>query len=259
MSTNMKTLKTKLILLLISVSSLVFSQNKIPDTLIVNSKAGKIILIADSIVKFKTTNVQAIINKAIDQISDSLSITDTLKKKTKLPKDSIYYKVLKTKQTFLLQLKGGGAFAAGRFTPEFGFGIDFAPQRQDFYYKGQTQPAYTFINLSFSSFWFFEKPLNGPTEIFQNTFIESSLGNRINTSKATGFRLIDEISFGAGYLIKSEGDYFGPNTFKVFMTLVPKNSFIGFKPELYLTNNFKSAYFGLSFRLITPASRLFKP
>lgn len=252
-------LKINLIAILILSSSLAICQVKTPDTLVVNSKPGKIILISDSIVKFKTANVQSIINKAIDQIKDSLFVTDTLKKKTRLPKDSIYSKVLKTKKTFYPQLKAGGAFAAGRFAPELGFGIDFAPQRQDFYYKGSVQPNYTFINLSLSSLWFFEKPNNEVPEIYRNIFLEASFGNRINNSKATGVRLIDEFSFGAGYLIQQKGNYFEQNTLKLFLTFVPKNSFIGFKPEMYFYDNYKLSYLGMSIRFISPLRGLFKP
>lgn len=253
-------LKIHLFAFLLFSSSLAICQVKTPDTLVVNSKPGKIILISDSIAKFKTANVQSIINKAIDQIQDSLVVKDsTLKKKTRLPKDSLYSKILKTKQVFAIQLKGGGAFVVGKFTPEVGIGIDFAPQRQDFYWKRSHQGDYTFINLSISSLMFFEKPNNGPSQIFRNYFVEGSFGNRINNIKLTGVRLVDEFSFGVGYLVKQQGDYFGENTTKLFFTLVPKNSFIGFKPEMYLTNNFKTSYIGLSFRLITPISRLFKP
>lgn len=239
--------------------TMVLGQTSIPDTLLINTKQGKIILVSDSILNFKKLDTKKIIDKAISQIQDSIVLTDTTVKKQRLPKDSIYSKVLKKKEVFLLQLKGGGAFAAGRFTPTLGLGIDFAPQRQDFYWRNSKQPNYTFINLSLTSFWFFDKPLNGQNEIFQNNFLEGSFGNRINTSKVTGVRLIDEFSFGAGYLIKQRGNYFGENTTKLFITIVPKNSFVGFKPELYFTNSFRSTYLGLSFRLITPGSKLFKP
>jgi hypothetical protein len=256
---NLK-LKINILAFLLFYSNLAICQVKTPDTLVVNSKSGKIILISDSITNFKTVNVQSIINKAIDQIQDSLVVTDsTLKKKTRLPKDSIYTKVLKNKQTFAFQVKAGGAFAAGRFTPELGFGIDFAPQRQDFYYKGSTQPNYTFINLSLSSLWFFEKPNNEVPEIYRNIFLEASFGNRINNSNATGVRLIDEFSFGAGYLIQQRGNYFEQNTLKLFVTFLPKNSFISFKPEMYFYDNYKFSYLGLSMRFISPVGRLFKP
>lgn len=259
MSQNLK-LKINILAFLLFCSSLAICQIKTPDTLVVNSKAGKIILISDSIAKFKAANVQSIINNAIDQIQDSLIVSDTtLKKKTRLPKDSIYSKVLKTKQMFAFQIKAGGAFAAGRFTPELGFGIDFAPQRQDFYYKRSAQPNYTFINLSLSSFWFFEKLNNEVPKIYRNIFLEASFGNRINNSKASGVRLIDEFSFGAGYLIQQKGNYFEQNTLKLFVTLVPKNSFIGFKPEIYFFDNYKLSYLGLSIRFISPVGRLFNP
>ena len=255
---NLK-LKNKLLVTLIFCSSLAFCQEKVPDTLVVNSKAGKIILISDSIAKFKTANVQTIINKAIDQIRDSLVVMDSLfKKKTRLPKDSIYSKVLKTRQVFAFQLKAGGAFAAGRFAPELGYGIDFAPQRQDFYFKDSPQPNYTFINLSLSSLWFFEKPNNEVPEIYRNIFLEASFGNRINNSKATGVRLIDEFSFGAGYLVQQKGNYFEQNTLKLFLTFVPKNSFIGFKPEMYFFDNYKLSYLGMSIRFISPLPGLSK-
>ena len=261
MSTQNLKLKINLLTFLLFCSSFAICQIKFPDTLVVNSKPGKIILISDSILKFKTADVQSIINKAINKVRDSLIVIDTtLKMRPRLPKDSLYSKILKNKQIFVLQLKGGGAYAAGRFSSELGFGIDFAPQRQSFYFKRSPFPGdYTFINLSFSSLMFFEKPINGPSEIFRNYFVEGSFGNRNNNSRANGVRLVDEFSFGVGYLVNQQGNYFGRNTTKVFLTIVPKNSFVGFKPELYLTNNFKTSYLGLSFRFITPFSKLFKP
>jgi hypothetical protein len=72
MSTKNSRLKSILFVFFILLSSMVFGQEKTPDTLIVNSKAGKIILISDSIAKFKTSNFQSIINKAIDLVKDSV-------------------------------------------------------------------------------------------------------------------------------------------------------------------------------------------
>jgi hypothetical protein len=261
MSTKNSRLKSILFVFFILLSSMVFGQEKTPDTLIVNSKAGKIILISDSIAKFKTSNFQSIINKAIDLVKDSVigNVNNSFKGKSVLPKDSIFYKVLKKKEIFLLQVKAGGAFAAGRFTPELGFGIDFAPQRQYFYWRKAKQPNYTFINLAISSYWFFEKPVNVQTQTFNNIFLEASFGNRINNKNATGVRLIDEFSFGAGYLIQQRGNYFKQNTTKLFLNFVPKNSFVSIKPELYLYDSYKVSYLGLSFRFITSASRLFNP
>lgn len=260
MSTQNLKLKITILTFILLCSSLAICQIKYPDTLVVNSKPGKIILISDSILKFKTADVQSIINKAINKVRDSLIVTDTSRKiRPRLPKDSLYSKILKKRQMFLVQLKGGGAYTSGKFTPELGFGIDFAPQRQDFYWKRGGQASYTFINLSISSSYFFEKSSNTETEILLNTFLEGSFGNRINTSKINGVRLVDEFSFGLGYLVDRQGEYFGQNTTKLFFTIVPKNSFIGLKPELYFTNNFKTTYLGLSFRIITPVSKLFKP
>jgi hypothetical protein len=193
-----------------------------------------------------------LINKALEQVKDSLPKTDSLKKKERLPKDLLYSKVLENKKIIALSFDLGSSVVFGKINPNWGLGIDFAPQRQDFYSKGLPRPTYSFINLGISNITFFEKANQASkTQIFNNLFIEASIGNRINNKNATGLRLLNEASIGAGYLISEKGNYFDrDNRFKLFCTIVPNGWFIGFKPEMYLTGNYKTNYMGLTLKLI---------
>lgn len=262
----MSTLKTKLkssflLIVILFISIAAFAQKPQADTLVINTAKGKMILISDSLLYFKGPNTLVLINKALEQVKDSLPKTDSLKKKPlRFPKDSLYSKILKKKKTFLLGANFGSGLMLGRIVPQWGLSLDFAPQRQDFYYKRSNITSYTFINFAINSNCFFEKAnQNAENQNFQNLFIEASLGNRINNLKVKKSRLINEFSFGAGYLILDRGNYFGNNTFKLFGTIVPDGSFIGFKPEVFITNNFKTIYPGLSLRLVLPTSNLFNP
>ena len=262
----MSTLKTKLkssflLIVILFISAIAFAQKPQADTLVINTAKGKVILISDSLLYFKGPNTLVLINKALEQVKDSLPKTDSLKKKPlRFPKDSLYSKILKRKRTFLLGANFGSGLMLGRIVPQWGLSLDFAPQRQDFYFKRNTIATYTFINIAVNSNWFFEKANQTvETQYLQNLFIEASFGNRINNLNPKRLRQINEFSLGVGYLIQERGNYFENNTFKLFGTIVPNGSFIGFKPEIYFTDNFKTIYPGLSLRLVLPFSNLFNP
>ena len=63
------------ILVLVSLSLNSLAQQKAPDTLIINSKAGKIILVSDSLQRFNNIGTDVLIKNSLFEIRDSLSET----------------------------------------------------------------------------------------------------------------------------------------------------------------------------------------
>ena len=90
----MSTLKTKLkssflLIVILFISAIAFAQKPQADTLVINTAKGKVILISDSLLYFKGPNTLVLINKALEQVKDSLPKTDSLKKKPlRFPKTS---------------------------------------------------------------------------------------------------------------------------------------------------------------------------
>ena len=254
MSTQKTTLKNIFLIgIFLFISTVTFAQKSQADTLVINTVKGKMILISDSLAYFKNANTMVLINKALEQVKDSLPKTDSLKKKERLPKDSLYSKVLPSRQILAVGGNLGAGIVLGNLNPQWALSIDFATQRQDYYAKNVATPHYTFINLALTGTWFFEKPNQFVSaQHFHNIFLEASIGNRFNNFKTNGFKNMNEASFGVGYLVRERGNYFGANTFKLYVSYVPKNSFVGFKPEVFFTNNFKTVYPGISLKLVLP-------
>ncbi|TDQ11871.1 hypothetical protein [Pedobacter metabolipauper] len=225
-----------------------FSQTKVPDTLVMETKTGeKVILIGNDLNVFKNMKTDSLIRKALQAVEDSLMQRklDTLKKK-KLSMEERYYKVLKKHQIFAFQPLIGAGLIRDKVSPSLGLALDFAPQRQDYYSK--LYPGfYTFINVAINACYLFDTDGADRHKTFSQIFVEASFGNRYNNKISNyQYQYFDELSIGLGYLVKQSGDYFEGNTFKLFGTIVPNNSFIRIKPELYLTHDFKKIFPGIS-------------
>ena len=276
--------KITLLLIIILFSCNVFSQNK-PDTLIIETlKKQKIILIADDINSFRNINSDSLINASLRKMRDSLEIPgssspdlkamskeeraayikqrndslyaiDGLSPKERYKKNSElahsdksrYSRNLKNDNPFVLKFNAGGGLIRSKFSPVLEGGVFFIPQRQD-YYSVQWNPAATFIGLTANRYYTFEQNPNTTTfATFNNTFLNLSLGNRVNTSLRSNL-LLSGYEVGIGYLVEREGSYYGKNTFKVFGSVVTRSKFIRLTPEIYITNNFKEAFPGFSIK-----------
>ncbi len=227
-----------LCLLLLLGTGKVFAQKANPDTLIIGTKNGKIILVSDSLKKFKAINVDELVKKALLSIKDSLVDDAQMRKKLR---DGLYTRKIKNRPFRLLPIFGLG-FVRDKFSPFLGLSLDFAPQRQDYYLKQGGE--YTFINIASTAFFTFKDNGSG-YQTQNNIFLEGTIGNRINNSIAN-YGVVSELSAGIGYLIHREGNYFTNHTLKVFVNVGLKNSFIKIRPELYITDQFKNAFPGLA-------------
>ncbi|MES2417389.1 MAG: hypothetical protein V4541_04325 [Bacteroidota bacterium] len=216
---------------------------KAPDTLIIAVKGGKIILISDSLNKFNTIQTDVLIRKALVSIKDSLTTQERLAQQ-KAKRDSMYSKLIKNRFPLRFLPVLGLGLVRDKMSPFLGLSIDFAPQRQDYYYK--KGGMYTFINVAANSYFTFKENA-GKYKTQNNIFIEATIGNRINNRLA--YKAFSEISAGIGYLIHQEGNYFTNNTFKIFGNIGISNSFIKIRPELYLSGNFSSIFPGIGIKL----------
>jgi len=139
--------------------------------------------------------------------------------------------------TIPVSLAGEGLIRS-KFSPVLERGVVFIPQRQD-YYSVQWNPSATFIGLTANRYCTFEQNPNTTTfATFNNTFLNLSLGNRVNTSLRSNL-LLGEYEVGIGYLVEREGSYYGKNTFKVFGSVVTRSKFIRLTPKIYITDNSK--------------------
>lgn len=239
----MKILKLTAALLLAIVSQ-AFAQEQVPDTLIIGTKHGKIILVSDSLQKFNFLNSDELIKKALLQVQDSLSAAER-KSLARKHRDTIYYKKINNTFPFRLLPVTGLGLIRDKASPFLGLSLDFAPQRQDYYFKNGSM--YTFINLATVPYFTFEKTNTGNYRTFYNVFLEASMGNRINNER--GYGSVSELSAGVGYLVRNDGSYFLRNTFKIFFNIGLRNSFLKVRPELFVTDNFKQAFPGIAIKI----------
>lgn len=233
-----------ILLLLLTVEN-AFAQKK-PDTLVINTKNGQIILVSDSLLKFAPMPTEALIRKALYQVLDSLPNSKGLKARPRSQNDSLYTKVIK-KRMFRVTGEFGAGLIRDKISPTTAFGIEFAPQKQDYYRK--KNGMYSFINLSAHTTYTFREEEN-KYRTYRNTFLEFTLGNRMNAE--SGYKSLTELSSGVGYLIQRGGNYFERNTVKVFVNFGLPKSFIIITPECYLSKG--NVFTGLTIKLINIAN-----
>jgi hypothetical protein len=89
--------------------------------------------------------------------------------------------------------------------------------------------------------YFFDRQADGNYNMAINTFITVEYGNRVG--KGNWWHTI-----GAGYLVSSQGNYFGTNTYKFSVGIGRMRKFgPHFSPTLFVTDNFRTAFPGLRF------------
>lgn len=219
---------------------------KTPDTLVINSKNGQIILVSDSLLKFAPMETQSLIRKALYQMLDSLTDKKNMKLPPRIKKDSVYTRIL-AKRSFRLTGSFGAALVRDKFSPKLGFGIEFAPQKQDYFRKKGGH--YSFLSLMADAAFLFREEDN-KYHTYQNTFLDFTLGNKMNPE--SGHKSITELSIGAGYLLQRSGNYFDKNTFKLFANVgLPNSSFV-IRPEFYFSKG--KAFPGMTIKLLNIAA-----
>ncbi|RYG22136.1 MAG: hypothetical protein EOO07_00750 [Chitinophagaceae bacterium] len=232
------------ILLLSLCGGRAFAQ-KTPDTLVISTKNGQIILVSDSLANFAPMQNDVLIKRALIQALNSPAEANNLKAKMRTPKDSLYTKVIK-KRLFRLTEEFGAGLIRDKVSPSVAIGLEFSPQKQDYYRK--KNGMYSFISLSVHSTSTF-KEVDNKYRTDRNTFLQFTLGNRMNPE--SGYKSVTEFSSGVGYLIQRDGNYFERNTFKIFINFgLPKSSII-ITPEYYFDKN--DGFLGLTVKLVNLA------
>lgn len=216
---------------------------KRPDTLVVVVKKGKIILVSDLLQQFNGIKADDLIKRALLAIKDSLTAEEKVVQK-KTNRDAMYSKILKNRFPIRILPVLGLGLLRNQVAPFLGLSVDFAPQRQDYYYK--KGGAYTFINVAVNPYFTFREGASGyGTQ--KHVFIEATLGNRMNND--LGYKKFSEISAGLGYLVHTEGPYFSKQTFKIFANIGLRNTFIKIRPALYVTNSFREVFPAIGIKL----------
>jgi hypothetical protein len=231
-----------IMLLFLSIGA--FAQRKEKDTLIINTKAGKIILVSDSLQNFEAVGTDVLIRKSLNSIKDSLAETIAQRKK-RLWKEQYTYIIPEKHALRVLPAFGIGTIT-DKVSPFLSLSLDFGPQRQDYYFK--SGGSYSFLNLAANGFFTFTKDLQDHYDTDKNIFLELSVGNRLNNFQ-DNFGRFSEAAFGIGYLAYKEGPYFERNTFKFFVSVGLYKSFVKIKPELYFTDNFNKIFPGITLKL----------
>jgi hypothetical protein len=237
----MKKLLYPLILIFSLCVNGAFAQ-KTPDTLVINTKNGQIILVSDSLSNFAPMQTDVLIKRALIQALTSPAEVKDLKAKLQTPKDSLYTKIIK-KKLFRLTEEFGVGLIRDKISPTVALGIEFAPQKQDYYRR--KNGMYSFLSLAaHTSASFREEGSKYRTD--RNTFLEFTVGNRMNHE--SGYKSVTEFSTGVGYLIQREGTYFESKTFKIFVNFGLPKSTIVVTPEYYFYKN--DGFMGLTIKLV---------
>jgi hypothetical protein len=96
------------------------------------------------------------------------------------------------------------------------------------------------LELTYDLSFFSERKAEGGYATFTNSFVSFSYSRnfrRTGEARWTGL--------GVGYLVRSSGDYFQGKTAKIFFETSLGHPKLNLIPELYLTDDFKKAVFGM--------------
>ena len=198
----------------------------------------KMILILDDVNNLKLlekTNLDSIVRDLNKQVQSSLTpdrnAAQSTSPKKPLPGDARYdLRVSRKNDQIVLNVGPGIGFVRNQFIPKLAPTAAFLSKGKEF-------------SLTYDMNYFFERSEKRNFKLYLNAFLEFGLGIKI-WQKATGEEMIQKVT--VGYLVQSSGDYFGKNTFKVSYTYPLLKRAIKMVPELYITNNFKSIFPGVS-------------
>ncbi len=129
------------------------------------------------------------------------------------------------KMDFLeLDLGAGASLIKSNWVADLSFGISLG-----FNHKGMYRGPYVSSNLIFD--------FDEEDKMNINTFL--NLGYQWDINKKS--EKLEYLGVELGYLISKQGDLFGKNTFKLGVNWSPAK-FITVSPQLYISDNFKTAY-----------------
>ncbi|MES2732881.1 MAG: hypothetical protein V4714_14095 [Bacteroidota bacterium] len=120
----------------------------------------------------------------------------------------------------------GVGLVRDKIVPEFGLSLAFVRHEK------------SFIGLNATMHYFFDRQPDGKYNMAINTFLTLELAHRTGNFWQ---------KVGVGYLVGSQGNYFGKNTVKLSLNLYskPRQFNLHLIPELIITDNFKTAFPGI--------------
>ncbi|KAA5545059.1 hypothetical protein [Adhaeribacter rhizoryzae] len=98
-------------------------------------------------------------------------------------------------------------------------------------------------SVTYDMNYFFERQENRQFKLYMNNFLDFGIGTKL-FNRPENVDVYQKLTIG--YLVYSKGDYFGKNTFKLSYSYPITNKAIRLMPELYITNNFKTLFPGIS-------------
>ncbi len=214
-----------------------YAQTNSPDTLKLDIKTGhQLILIGDDLNSFKTIKVDSMIKKALFSVKDSLKTDKETNKENKLRSEP-------AKRPFSIETELGAGVVWDKLSPVLS--VNFLKPRKD-YYMDKTLWGFSYLSMGLSLYYLFNNN-NNISKGSNLVFLELSSGGRRNEdAKDHENGIVDDKTFGIGYLVRNGNGYFERNTFKIFSSVVACNGIIKLRAELNITDNFRRCYPGLT-------------
>ncbi|GEO05620.1 hypothetical protein AAE02nite_32840 [Adhaeribacter aerolatus] len=198
----------------------------------------KLLLITDDVTKLQQLEKMSLdsvvrdLNRQVQEATGKTPATppDTTNKEKNKP-DLRYDVSYKRKNDQLaLTLGAGAGLIRSQLVPKLSPTIALKRKRMEY-------------SITYDMNYFFERQENRQYKLYLNTFLDFGIGTKL-FNRPNDVDVYQKLTIG--YLIHSKGDYFGKNTFKLSYSYPITNKSIRLMPELYITNNFKSIFPGIS-------------
>lgn len=201
-----------------------FSNTGFRDKAIISGERYKIIITTTDISKISELQLSKCFEKAIDKFPEKSPLSKSLYYEC-TNEGTVELKQKTNRMEFLeLNLGTGVGLIKSSWVADLSFGLSLGLN-----YKGIHRAPYVSTNMIFD--------FDTESKLNINTFL--NLGYQWEIRNKSEKR--DFIGVELGYLISKQGDLFGKNTFKLGVNWSPAK-FITVSPQLYITDNFKTAY-----------------
>ena len=213
-------------------------QSKQDSVLVELPNKVKLLLITDDVRKLQQLekinldSVVRVVNRQVQAATSGTTITptDTTTKNENKP-DLRYDVSYKRKNDQLaLTLGAGAGLIRNQLVPKLSPTIALKRKRMEY-------------SVTYDLNYFFERQENRQFKLYMNNFLDFGVGTKL-FNRPENVDVYQKLTIG--YLIYAKGDYFGKNTFKLSYSYPITNKAIRLMPELYITNNFKTIFPGIS-------------
>ncbi|MGV3588431.1 MAG: hypothetical protein ACO1OF_15610 [Adhaeribacter sp.] len=198
----------------------------------------KLLLITDDIQKLQQLekiNLDSVVRNVNKQVQAASSgnirtLPDTTIKNVNKP-DLRYDVSYKRKNDQLaLTLGAGAGLIRSQLVPKLSPTLALKRKRMEY-------------SVTYDMNYFFERQENRQFKLYMNNFLDFGIGTKL-FNRPENVDVYQKLTIG--YLVHSKGDYFGKNTFKLSYSYPITNKAIRLMPELYITDNFKTIFPGIS-------------